>query len=80
MGNAIHAVREKKMGFQKASKEFGVPRTSLFQLVPSEEQDEKKATSTTLGHKPVFNKELEHELVNYLLDMEAMFFGLTRRV
>lgn len=46
-------------------------------LVNSEEQDVKKAASTTLGRKPVFSKQLEQELVSYLVEMEALFFGLT---
>lgn len=74
---AIKAVREKKMGYLKAAKEFAVPRATLYRLVNSEEQDVKKAASTTLGRKPVFSKELEQELVSYLVEMEALFFGLT---
>lgn len=79
MSMAITAVREKKMGYLKASKEFQVPRSSLFRLVNNKEQDSKVAASTILGRKPVFSKELEQELVNYLIQMEAMFYGLTRK-
>ena len=79
MARAITAVREKKMGYLKASKEFQVPRASLFRLVNSKEQDAKVAASTTLGRKPVFSKELEQELQNYLIQMEAMYYGLTKK-
>lgn len=77
MESAIKAVRDKKMGYLKAAKESAVPRATLYRLVNSEEQDVKKAASTTLGRKPVFSKQLEQELVSYLVEMEALFFGLT---
>nr|CAD7576313.1 unnamed protein product [Timema californicum] len=76
---AIEAVREKKMGYLKASKEFQVPRASLFRLANSNEKSAKVAASTTLGRKPVFSKEIEDELQKYLVEMEAMFYGLTKR-
>lgn len=77
MESAIKAVRDKKMGYLEAAKDFAVPRATLFRLVNSEEQDVKKAASTTIGRKPVFSKQLEQELVSYLVEMEALFFGLT---
>lgn len=79
MAKAICAIREKKMGYLKASKMFQVPRASLFRLANSKELDAKKAASTNLGRKPLFTPELEQELVKYLVEMEAMFFGLTRK-
>lgn len=54
MESAIKAVRDNKMGYLKAVKESAVPRATLYRLVNSEEQDAKKAASTTLGRKPVF--------------------------
>lgn len=55
MESAIKAVRDKKMGYLKAAKDFAVPRATLYSLVNSEEQDVKKAAITTLGRKPVFS-------------------------
>ena len=49
MAQAISVVREKEMGFLKASKMFGVPRALLFRLVNSKEQDATKVASTILG-------------------------------
>lgn len=79
MAKAIAAVREKKMGYLKASKEFKVPRATLFRLANKQEKDSKVAASTNLGRKPIFSKEIEDELQNYLIKMEAMFYGLTKR-
>ncbi|KAG8196604.1 hypothetical protein JTE90_014163 [Oedothorax gibbosus] len=79
MAKAVEAVRAKKMGYLKASKEFQVPRATLFRLVNSKEKSAEVVASTTLGRKPVFPKELEDELQKYLIEMEAMFFGLTKR-
>lgn len=79
MAKAIEAVREKKMGYLKASKEFRVPRATLFRLANSTETNASTAASTILGRKPVFPKELEDELQKYLVEMEAMFYGLTKR-
>ncbi|XP_063216887.1 uncharacterized protein LOC134527855 isoform X1 [Bacillus rossius redtenbacheri] len=79
MAKAICAVREKKMGYLKASKVFQVPRATLFRLANNKVLDTKKAASTKLGRKPLFTPELEEELVKYLVEMEAMFYGLTSK-
>lgn len=55
-------------GFLKVSKQFEVPRTSLFRIARSVVQEEKKLSLLLLGANQY-----------YLLEMEAMFLGLTRR-
>lgn len=75
---AIEDVRNKKMGYLKAAKIYSVPRTTLFNLVASN-QTPQEAVLRKLGRKPILSSELEEHLVQYLLVMESKFFGLTRR-
>lgn len=79
MKAAIQAIREKKMGFLRASKTFNVPKTTLRRLVADKDKPLDVLTSAKLGRKPVLPPELEDSLVDYVLIMEAKFFGLTRR-
>src|SRR5258705_8314307 len=79
MEMAIAAVRTKKMGFLKASKYYSVPRSTLFRLATGEvETSPAVRARIPLGRKPVFNASMEAELVKYVLEMEARYFGLTR--
>lgn len=77
MVQAIKAVKNKTMGLKKAAKTFSVPRPTLQRLVrldvPLEE-----AVNLKMGRKPIMSKQLEQELVSYLLIMESKFYGLTR--
>lgn len=73
MYEAKEAVRGKKMRYLKVSKEFQV-----LDLL-SVRKKSVVAASTTLGRKPVFPKEVEEELQQHLVDMEAMFYELTKR-
>ncbi|CAH1992741.1 unnamed protein product [Acanthoscelides obtectus] len=54
MANAIAAVREKRMGYLKASQHFKVPRSTLF------------------------DKNFESMPVDYALNMESKFYGLSQ--
>ncbi|GFS70589.1 hypothetical protein NPIL_320341 [Nephila pilipes] len=74
MAKAIEAVREKKMGYFKASKEFQVSRASRFHFVNIMEKNTNVAASTNLGRKSVLLKELEDEFQTYLVEIESMFF------
>ncbi|KAJ8935558.1 hypothetical protein NQ318_019542 [Aromia moschata] len=77
MRRAVEAVQQKRMGYLAASKRFNVPRTSLYRYCRKVENiDHMK--QAPLGRKPVLPPELEQELVDYLLIMEAKLFGLTR--
>lgn len=77
MEKAICAVRENKMGTLKASKHFNVPRGTLRGLSKKVDVSPSKLVSAKLGRKPILGHELEKELVDYLLHMEAMFYGFT---
>lgn len=77
MEKAITVVRGKKMGTQKAAKNFNVPRTTLQTLSKKRDLTPAQASRTKLGRKPYLGEEIEEELVLYLLIMEQKFFGCT---
>ena len=77
MRQAIEAVRTREMGYQKASAQFAVPKSTLERRV---KDINKRALGTLkiLGSKqPVFNNAMETELSNYIQRMEERLFGLT---
>lgn len=78
MTMAILAVREKKMGYLKAAKTFGVPKTTLIRLSQESKTPLKEVTNLKLGRKATLPPVLENELAEYALKMEASAFGLTR--
>ncbi|CAH2000290.1 unnamed protein product [Acanthoscelides obtectus] len=70
MKRAVEAVKNKEIGTLKASKAFGVPKSTLIDYVIS-----KKSVDTLLaiklGRKPTLTNELEEALVEYALEMET---------
>lgn len=78
MANAIKAIRDKQMGFLKASKTYGVPKTTLIRLSKMEDQSLSDVTNHKLGRKSTLPSELEAELCDYILEIEKSGFGLTR--
>ncbi|XP_022198653.2 tigger transposable element-derived protein 2 [Nilaparvata lugens] len=78
MVKAIDAVREKKMGWKKACKQFSVPKTTLMRLSNVKYGTPDEAVKVMRGRPTVLNKGIEEELVTYCLAMKASFFGLTR--
>ena len=74
MAEALRNVREKKMGWQLASKIFNVPATTLRRRF----KNNCNSTKGDLGGKrPVFSREMEDQFAQHIKDMEAKFFGLT---
>ncbi|XP_046681625.1 MFS-type transporter clz9-like [Homalodisca vitripennis] len=62
---------------KQLQKNFNVPRNTLKRRVLNKNQHAKE-TNKVLGHyRPVFNAEQEQHLVEYLLEMEVRFFGIT---
>jgi hypothetical protein len=59
MNATVAAVKAKEMGYLKAVKTRGVPRGSLGRYVKQYEDGEVKG----LGRKPVFQVELETDLI-----------------
>lgn len=74
---AIKAVRKGDLGILSASKIYDVPHTTLQRMSRSQKPIP-QLLGVKLGRKPVFNEEQEQELVKYLLEMEARYWGLTR--
>jgi hypothetical protein len=70
---AVNAVKENKMGFLKASKVYGVPRSTLENYGNNKNKDVDKLNSTKLGRKSVLDEELEKEFVYYCRTMEDRF-------
>ncbi|XP_066970273.1 uncharacterized protein [Macrobrachium rosenbergii] len=79
MKSAIAAVREKKMGLKKASKEFSVPKTTLGRRVRDKNKIATGSTKMLGPIRTVFSAAQEAELVTHILLMEDRFFGLTAR-
>lgn len=79
MKEAVTAVKNKEMGLLKASKIFDVPRSTLKDYVKKPVEDIQELIEVPLGRKPILSKELEDELVDYCLQMESSYYGLTSR-
>lgn len=73
MKQAIYAVLSKTAGYRKAAQLYGVPQTTLERHVAKIRKGELSFNSTP-GFKPVFSKEEEEELVNYIKEMEKRLF------
>lgn len=79
MKSAVIAVKNKEMGLLKASKTYGVPRSTLKDYVKKPLEDIQKLLDVPLGRKPILPVELEDELVEYCMNMECSYYGLTAR-
>jgi hypothetical protein len=74
---AIKACHEKQMGYLRASREFNVPICSLRRRV-NNKNVRAKGTQKVLGSlQQSLPQEIERELVNYILKMDEMLFGLS---
>ena len=76
MIEAVKAVREKKMGYKLASKTFQVPRATLKDYVKSDLSAE-AVVEKTVGRPPILTDRIEKLLVQYCLDMDNSFYGLS---
>ncbi|XP_072380494.1 uncharacterized protein [Diabrotica undecimpunctata] len=75
---AVNTVRNRGMGYLKASKVFGVPKDTLERYVKSDKTPE-ELVGISIGRGPILPLELENELVEYALTMEQRYFGLRAR-
>nr|CAI5862406.1 unnamed protein product [Callosobruchus analis] len=78
MISAVAAVQTKKMGYLKASKTFSVPRATLFRFVKEKNDSIAEVVDKPIGRKPVLDRDIESQLVDYILVMEGLFYGLIR--
>lgn len=82
MKKAIEVVLKGEMGYMLAAKSFSVPQTTLERKVKKARENENRIENVKvpLGPiLPVFSQKEEDELMDYLLDMEIRFFGLTTK-
>ncbi|KAJ4449390.1 hypothetical protein ANN_00789 [Periplaneta americana] len=78
MQRAIQAVENKKMGWLKAEKQYGVPQATLRRKVSNGKNKILRGTEKGLGrYKCTFDKNLERELVDHIKLLESRMFGLT---
>ncbi|CAG4984225.1 unnamed protein product [Parnassius apollo] len=74
MKNATEAVRTQRMGYKNAAQVFNVPRTTLFRFCHTNEPN----IDCRFGRKTVLGPDIEHMLVQYVKQMDKLYFGLTR--
>ncbi|XP_043203652.1 uncharacterized protein LOC122371411 [Amphibalanus amphitrite] len=81
MRKAIEAVKKKELTVSSATKMFNVPRTTLRRrLKVAANGDVDQAAKKGLGRfKSVFTAEQEKDLMDHLLHLESMMFGLSLR-
>lgn len=79
MKRAIEAVQNKTIGYMKAAREFHVPQTTLEDYVRNKKQISciDKLISQKSGRKPTLSAEFEKQLVQYCIQMDERFYGLT---
>ena len=66
-----------RIDYLAASSVYGVPRSTLARRV-KDKNKLTKGSSKMLGTKRrEFTEDIEHELEEYVLTMEEMFFGIT---
>ena len=73
---AIHAVRNKEMGYLKASKQFGVPKSTLEDYVKQFNKTPEQLVAVPIGRRPILSLKLEENLVSYCLEMDRRFYGI----
>ncbi|CAH1992525.1 unnamed protein product [Acanthoscelides obtectus] len=78
MVRAVQAVKNKEMGYQKASQIFQVPKGTIEMYV-KDARSVHELVSTSLGRKPALTCEMEKMLAEYCIQMEKKFYGLRRQ-
>ncbi|KAJ8942016.1 hypothetical protein NQ314_010246 [Rhamnusium bicolor] len=76
---AINAIRNKEIGYLKASRIFGVPKSTLEGFVKKVDKTA-ELVNTRTGRKPVFPKEMEDDLVAYCLEMDSHPFSKVNKL
>lgn len=76
MIDAVKTVRDKKMGYKSAAEALQVPRSTLKDYVKSCLSPE-ELVGKRIGRPAVLTPKLEELLLEYCLEMEKNFYGLT---
>ena len=74
---AMAAVRNKELGLRDAAKLHGILTTTLKDRL-DDTNKYAKGSNNHLGRHPILPRAIEDELVQHILDREAMLFGSTR--
>lgn len=72
MEAALTAVREKKMGYLKASIKYNVPKSSLYRISQRKDTSLDDLLSRKIGRQPLFDEQFENELVEHALQIENL--------
>nr|CAH7736079.1 unnamed protein product [Callosobruchus chinensis] len=75
MISAVAAVQTKKMGHLKHSV---FPERRCFVLLRKKNDSIAEVVDKPIGRKSVLDRDIESQLVDYILVMEGLFYGLTR--
>ncbi|XP_022246856.1 uncharacterized protein LOC106463612 isoform X2 [Limulus polyphemus] len=76
MERALETLTKGEMGFKKAAKVFGIPRSTLKRRY-KDQNKQAKGSSKALGRfQTTFSPAMEHDLVHYIHMMEEMMFGI----
>lgn len=78
LAQAMAAVRNKELGLRAAAKLHGIPTTTLRDR-PDDKIKCAKGSNKHFGRPPILPRAIEDELVQHILDREAMLFGLIRK-
>lgn len=74
---AVFKVKNENWSVYKASKEYGIPWTTLKTHVSNENEDSSTMDLPKLGRPFTFPKDIECKLVSYIIKMQEIGFGLT---
>lgn len=77
MKKAVLCCRNGLMGFEKASKMYNVPKTTLVRYVRSTKHPS-EVVETKMGRSTILPPQLEKALADHCIEMERRYFGLTR--
>lgn len=80
MKGAIDAIRTKKMGWKKASKQFNVPKTTLMRLSNVKYGTSDEAVKVKSGRSTILGNKLENELNKLENELNSKFFPEVRHL
>ena len=78
MKKALYAVRSGDMGLNAASRTFNIPKHTLKRHLDDKNKYAKDGRKYS-GHPQVLSEELESLLVQHMINLDAMLFGITRQ-
>lgn len=77
MLEAAQKVRDKELSLRQAAEQYNVPKSTLERRVTNKNKIVKENEKYLGRYRKVFSDEQEEEIVDYILEMEKRFFGIT---